>query len=76
MEARGVEPLSENLSPRISTSVFCYFGNARSLKAAQTDTRDRSVDRNTSKGHSLRPMTFTTNRRLYPSRGTQGQDER
>ena len=31
MEARGVEPLSENPSPRISTSVACYFGTVSEL---------------------------------------------
>ena len=50
--------------------------NSRSLAQRQTDTPVCLVDCDTSQGYSRRFVTFTTDRRLYQSRGTLRQDER
>ena len=75
VEVRRIELLSESLSPRTSTSVFCYCGRSRSLAQRQTDTPVCLVDCDTSQGYSHRQATFTTDRRPYQSRGTLRQDE-
>ena len=50
--------------------------NSRSLAQRQTDTPVCLVGCDTSQGYSHRFVTFTTDRRLYQSRGTLRQDER
>ena len=74
VEMRRVELLSESPSKRISTSLVGYFSLRRFPRRGQTDTPLGPVGCNTPAGHSHRPQTFTTSRRLYPSRGTLRQD--
>ena len=73
VEARGVEPLSENSSAGLSTSVAsCSFSPYKThlakLYKEHAEIRYRVT--------AIARLTFTANRRLFPNRGIFGRDGR
>ena len=74
VEARGVEPLSENRSIQLSPSKVYRLN---SLLIPPTDRLKKSVSAVIHQAQSRNPaMTFTTNRRLFRVRGPTRTDGR
>ena len=68
----GVEPMSENLFPKLSTSVVYLLSFPRKNADKQALILGSPLDRDKVQGYPL--FTCTTKRRSYPSRGTLGKN--
>ena len=68
----GVEPMSENLFPKFSTSVVYLLKFPWENAGKQALTLGSPLSRDKIQGSHL--FTCTTKRRPYPSRGTLGKD--
>ena len=74
VEARGVEPLSENHLPMLSTSVFCALGFPP--RSAHRQAMRFGIPKIRDQRQGVLWFTFTAHRRLIPGRGAPGSDGR
>lgn len=74
VEARGVEPLSENHLPMLSTSVFCALGFPP--RSAHRQAMRFGIPKIRDQRQGVLWFTFTAHRRLIPGRGAPRSDGR
>ena len=72
VEMRGVEPLSENHLPGLSTSVSGVFVVPHAQRPSAGFVHRQPLSHDRAKG--VPRFTFTANLRLYPGRGAPGKD--